>query len=104
MAGWNDLSEITKLLIIIVPGFLAIVIGFIRIKMKKETQFESMSSYSGEVNKTANFSPTLSDAEEKAKNYINQYKDSYPRESLKVSLVNSGNSEPDVDSWLDKYM
>jgi hypothetical protein len=98
------MNELTKLLLIIVPGILILVIGFIIIKKKKDIHFDSMNSYSGETTTTASFSPNMSSDEEKAKNYIIQYKDAYPRESLKVSLVNSGSAENDVESWLDKYM
>ena len=93
-----------KLILILGIGTTILIVGFISVRKKKQTQFDSMSDYSTSGSKAASFSPNMSDAEEKAKNYINQYKDSYPRESLKVTLVNSGNSEGDVNSWLDKYM
>jgi hypothetical protein len=98
------MNEMMKLLLILVPGILILVIGFIVVKKKKDIHFDSMKNYNGADTKTASFSPYMSPDEEKAKNYITRYKDTYPRESLKVSLVNSGNVENDVDSWLDKYM
>ena len=102
--AWDDLSGAVQLSIILVPSIIILIVGFLRVKKKKDDHFDSMSSYSGSGGKAASFSPTMSADEEKAKNYISQYKETYPRESLKVSLVNSGNTEADVESWLDKYM
>ncbi|NQZ84228.1 MAG: hypothetical protein HRU03_00785 [Nanoarchaeales archaeon] len=98
------MSELIKLLLIIGIGVVVLVVGFLQVKKKKESQLDSMQSYSGALSKNASYSPNISTEEEKAKNYISQYKETYPRESLKVSLVNSGNSEGDVNSWLDKYL
>jgi hypothetical protein len=98
------MSELVKLMLILGSGILILIVGFITVRKKKQSQFDNISTYSSSGSKAASFSPNLSTEEEKAMNYINQYKDSYPRESLKVSLVNSGNPENDVNSWLDKYL
>jgi len=41
--------------------------------------------------------------EQAAKTYIESYKNQYPRSSIKTALVNNGNSETDVENWLNKY-
>lgn len=45
----------------------------------------------------------LSQKEINAKNYIEQYKSQFPRESIKTALVNTGIASAEVDVYLDKY-
>ncbi|MCA9496991.1 MAG: hypothetical protein KC589_08645 [Nanoarchaeota archaeon] len=101
----ND--EMIKLGAILGGGLLIMLIGIAIQKRKKSKKLaEENTMMSGNSNSS---SPTpsssgLSPEEEKAKTYIEQYKKDYPRESLRSGLIGNGNSESDVDSWLDKYM
>ncbi|MCA9459688.1 MAG: hypothetical protein KC550_04025 [Nanoarchaeota archaeon] len=99
-------KEMIKLAIIVGSGLFLMLIGNIiqrRNKAKKAAEEKAMMS--GEsTNNSSPATSSLSPQEEKAKTYIETYKSDYPRESLRSGLINNGNSETDVDTWLDKYM
>lgn len=71
-------------------------------RMKKKKKALENFSYNQQTTAGADNQP-LSPAEEYAKNYILQYKASYPRESLKQALMGVGYSDVDVENWLNKY-
>ena len=48
-------------------------------------------------------SEELSPSELNAKNYIEQYKSQFPRESIKTALVNTGIPASEVEKYLDIY-
>jgi len=96
--------ELIKLLGILGGGILTFIIGFYIMKKKKDNALDNMVNYQKGSSQGANYSPHLSEREEKGKNYITQYKDTYPRDALKAALVKAGNYESDVDDWLNKYL
>ena len=95
------MSELIKLFLILFGGFLVIVIGFIVQKKqiaKKRAELDMMSQ---------NYSSTseeISEAEQVAKNYIETYKNQFPKDSIKEGLIQTGNNEADIESWLNKYL
>ena len=91
-------------IVLIVLLVLVSVFGFLnqrkRNKMRKgfETDYSDYGTY---VSPTSD--EDLSEEEKVAKEYINN-NSSYPRESLKSALIQTGYSEEDVEKWLDKYL
>lgn len=45
----------------------------------------------------------ISQSEIKAKNYIEQYKSQFSKESIRNALINAGTPGPDVDIYINKY-
>lgn len=45
----------------------------------------------------------ISQTEENAKNYIENYKSQYSRDSIKTALMNNGIQESEVEKYLNKY-
>lgn len=97
-------QELLKLVGILGGGIVAFVIGFIVMKKKKEQLSDNLMDYGKRDSEKHNYSPTLSGKEEVGKNYIMQYKATYPREALKAALIKAGNPEMDVEEWLNKYL
>lgn len=95
-------TELLKLIGIVGTGAVVLVVGFIYTRKKEKAKQAAMLG-GGASLKDSSLSPTLTPNEEMAKNYIAQYKETYPRESLKMALVKNGNSEADVEVWLNKY-
>jgi hypothetical protein len=67
-------------------------------KKKAEEEAMMMQNYNNSNNEN------LSPEEQNAKNYIEQYKNTYPRDSIKQGLINAGNDPQKVEEWLNKYM
>lgn len=98
-------SELLKLITILGGGILVLVIGFIitqKIKKKHEEEIAMMNKNYPNTSQNLQ-SDSLSAEEESSKTYIEQYKSMYPRESIKSALINNGNSEENVENWLNKY-
>lgn len=97
--------ELIKLLGIIGGGVIIGGIGqiiIIKNKKRKLKEEESMMSNYGSSSSSLS-SNEISPQEQVAKKYIEDYKTSYPKESIKTALINNGNSESDVNFWMDKY-
>ncbi len=96
--------ELMKLVYIIGGGLLIgvpVQILIIKSRKKKKDALNSISS---------NWSPEPSSgsmgedfSNESIKSYILQYKSTYPRESIKSALISSGNSEAEVERYLNKF-
>lgn len=93
--------ELVKLIGLIVGGLLVGGIGqYIIIKKKKAAQEYDYSSFQSD----SAFSESSGDfSNDSIKTYIEQYKSSYPRDSIKTALLNSGNSESEVERYLVKF-
>lgn len=93
--------ELLKIIYIVVGG---LIIGgggqIILIKIKRKKKEEENMMYQ---NYSSNTQEELSEAEKIAKKYIEDYKSQYPKESIRVALINNGNLEQDVDKWINKY-
>lgn len=98
-------TELLKLITILGGGILVLVIGFIITqKIKKKHKEEIAMMNENYQNTSQNLqSDSLSAEEESSKTYIEQYKSMYSRESIKSALINNGNSEENVENWLNKY-
>lgn len=90
--------ELLKLIIIITGGIIACIIIFIKQKKALKKKKEANSNIQNKNN-----IESLSQEELNAKNYIEQYKGSYPLESIKQGLLQSGYPEDKVNEWLNKY-
>lgn len=92
--------NLIKLIVILVGGFTIIVVGFIFQRKqiaKKQKELDMMSSQYGSN------SVELSEEEKVAKNYIENYKTQFSRDSIKQALLQSGNSSENIEIWLNKY-
>lgn len=101
--------EMIKLISIIVIGLVIGIVGQViilkRKKAKEKEEMEMMGNYNSSPSPTqTSSSENISEAEKTAKQYIEQYKNDYPRDSLKQALTGTGNSEADVEAWLNKYL
>jgi hypothetical protein len=52
---------------------------------------------------TNNSQESISQQEQNAKQYIETYKSQYPRDSIKIALMNTGLPESEVEEYLNKY-
>ena len=95
--------DLIKLVLILGVGAIVLIVGFTVQRRKRENYHDEKLNYHSNKTHTPSFSPKISKEEEIAKNYIENYKNSYPKESLKTSLLKAGNSENRVDEWLNKY-
>jgi len=97
--------ELLKLVGILAGGIIVLVIGFIQTQKKKKKHEKEMAMMNQNYSNSSqnSESESLSSQEKSSKTYIEQYKSMYPRESIKSALVNNGNSEEDVENWLNKY-
>lgn len=96
--------EMMKLVLILGIGLIVLVLVFMNAQKKSKAKHAIDNSGGGIVTSSSNLTPHLTAHEETARNYINQYKGTYPKESLKAALLKSGNAEADVDVWLNKYL
>jgi alcohol dehydrogenase YqhD (iron-dependent ADH family) len=88
-------SELIKLISILTGGFLTIIIGFIIQKknMKNKNRINSPQLSNNYTNPN----------EEKAKVFIQTYKNNYSQESIKTSLKQIGMNDTEINSYLNKY-
>ena len=102
-------SELIKLISIITVGIITIVVGGFyqrKLKLKKQKEIEMMNSaYSsgGSTKESSIIEEELSSEELNAKNYIEQYKNDYPRDSLKQGLIQMGVIGDNIETYLVKY-
>ena len=99
--------ELIKLISILGGALVILVGGFIvqRSYLKKK-KLAAEKAYSGDNNSSSSSSPDSLDTDysnETIKNYILQYKGTYSKDSLKSALVNAGNSESEVERYLNKF-
>lgn len=99
--------EILKLTVILGSATVILIVGFFvqrsYLKKKKKQQEEAYGQYNN--SSTSDINSSNDDySNETIKNYILQYKSSYPRDSLKAALINSGNSESEVEKYLNKFL
>lgn len=100
----NLTPDMIKLIAILVGGLLVGIIGqIIIIKKRKANNPIDYSQYQRPSN-DASQADILSEQELMAKNYIEQYKTSYPRDSIKQGLLQTGLSDSQAESYLGKYM
>lgn len=92
-------SELMKLGGILLIGLLILVIGFIiqRKSLSKKKEDEEMMS------KAYSSDSEISEEESRAKTYIEEYKTTYPIESLKQGLLQTGIDISKVEEYLNKY-
>lgn len=92
--------NLIKLIVILTSAFTILIVGFIVQRKhiaKKQKELDMMNSqYSSN-------SEILSEEEKVAKNYIESYKSSFSRDSIKQALLQSGNSSENIETWLNKY-
>lgn len=69
---------------------------------KKDRELKKQAGGDDNFGSQSDFS--MSDDEKKAKEYIEQYKSSYPKESIKAGLINFGISDSDAENYINKYM
>lgn len=95
-------KEIIKLVGIIVGGIIIAVIGeFIIIRKRRKSQ-EDLKDLDYQ-NISVDTNNSISAEEKSAKNYILQYKEQYPIESIKAGLINMGISESNAQSYVNRY-
>lgn len=95
------MAEISALqIILIISLFLIIPVGIWNQRRRKK-QIEEMSNYYSGSSLSNQGKGDFSN--EKIKNYVVQYKDSYSRESIKSALVGAGNSEEEVEKYLVEF-
>lgn len=95
-----------KLLGILGGGLVIAIIGQIIIvknKRAKQKEEEDMNLAYGSNSQNNLSKLELTESETIAKKYIEDYKSTYPKESIKTALINNGNLETDVDNWINKY-
>ena len=64
----------------------------------------SLNNFEEENINNSSFSQeSISTNEGQAKNYIEQYKSQFSRESIKTGLTNTGMSEDEIEKYLNKY-
>lgn len=95
------MDELTKLFLILGGGLFVIIIGFIvqKLLMNKKNELED-NIYSSDYNSQNNI---ISQEEEIAKKYIQDYKLTYPRDSIKQGLLQINISEEKSEEYLNKY-
>lgn len=98
-----QLVAIIALLIIGPAGFL----NMQRIKRKKRQEMLMGTSYSSSMSMSngneANTSSLSPEIEEQAKNYVEQYQASYPKESLEQGVMNLGITSEQAKEVVNKY-
>jgi len=101
--------ELIKLISILGGALVILIGGFIvqRSYLKKKKLAEE-KAYSGYNNSSSSVPTTSSSVDgdysnETIKNYISEYKSTYPRDSIKSALINAGNSESEVEKYLNKF-
>lgn len=93
------MSELLKLILIIVLGIVTIAGGLtFQLKNKKKDNVLINS------NPSSSQASNLSENEKMAKQYIESYKSTYPKESIKQGLINQGMKEQEVNSYITKYL
>jgi uncharacterized protein YacL len=93
------------LIVVLILTLIFGPLGMIKAKKKREEEERMMmNSYSsGDNSNVSDDSVQISENEKIAKEYILQYKSTYPKESIKQALIQNGNLEDDVNKWLEKY-
>lgn len=86
-------------------GLIVLIIIFsivIKIMKKKSSHVQSGNSINNSAT-AQSFGTGISRNEQLAKNYIEQYKNSYPKEAIKQGLINANIPENEIDTYLIKY-
>lgn len=99
-------QELLKLITILGSTLIILIGGFLiqksYLKKKKLQQEQAYGQYSSSNSSDSN-SSSEDYSNETIKSYILEYKGTYSKESIKMALVNSGNSPSDVDRYLNKF-
>ncbi len=96
-------AEIIKLAGILIGGGVVAGIGQMIINKSRKAK-KSSSSDDYDYSAVDSSSSGSGGNEDKARDYIMQYKGQYPRESLKQGLLNMGISDSEAEGYLNKYM
>ena len=95
--------EIFKLVGILAVGARCISVGLYFHHKQMDEKSGQRHIYKPSKITTTSFSPGLSSEEESAKNYIQNYKNRYSKESIKIALVKTGIDEAHANYWIKKY-
>jgi len=82
---------------------LFVIFNFYHNKKKKKKISESKKDDSLTRFKEEISANKISDAEIKCRDYIFQYKNNFPKESIEKVLVDAGFNSDDVEKWINKY-
>ena len=98
-------NELIKLLAILGVAAVVLIGGFLiqRKRLAKKKQEEEFYNQQGDLS-PKHATEVISPEERSAKDYIEQYKGKYSRESIKQGLVSAGNSPENAQKYVDKYM
>jgi len=93
--------DLIKLIAISGGGLIIGIVGQVIIIKKKKEKQNLLNGYSDE---SPSQSEDISQNEQTAKDYINQYKSQYSKDSIKSGLLGMGISDSEAKDYLDKYM
>ena len=99
--------ELIKLISILGGALVILVGGFIvqrsYLKKKKLAEEKAYSGYNNSSSSQASSSLDTDYSNDTIKNYISQYRGTYSKDAIKAALVNAGNSEIEVERYLNKF-
>ena len=95
------LVEWVKLASFIVGGMLLIGVGLYYQKRKQAQKQQEEAASSGQQQNAS--SGSMSQNETMAQQYIQQYKNTYPRDAIKQGLQGAGIQEQEAEQYLSKY-
>jgi len=93
--------ELTIIQMLLIGSLILIVpIGLYNQILRKKKKQEAEKLYANSNNSNVSNEDYSNDT---IKNYISQYKGTYSKDAIKSALVNAGNSESEVERYLNKF-